>query len=77
MGDVYVEQPGMLTTVQDLGRWGYQSRGVTVSGPMDAFSHRRANALVGNPTSAALLEVTLTGPELVFDQEGFVAVTGA
>ncbi len=77
MGEVHVVQPGMLTTVQDLGRWGFQSRGVTVSGPMDVFSHRRANALVGNPKGAATLEVTLTGPELEFDHEGLVAVSGA
>src|SRR4051794_28140357 len=46
---VRVVKPGLLTTVQDLGRWGWQSRGVPVAGPMDPFSHRRANALVGNP----------------------------
>ena len=54
----------MLTTVQDLGRWGPQSHGVPVAGPMDEYSHRLANRLVGNPAAAAALEVTLIGPEL-------------
>ncbi len=67
----------MLTTVQDLGRWGYQARGVPVAGPMDPVSHRLANALVGNGRDAATLEVTLLGPELEFEDERLVAVTGA
>src|SRR5882672_6061983 len=67
----------MLTTVQDAGRWGYQSRGVPVAGPMDPVSHRVANALVGNARNAALLEVTLLGPELEFEDERLVAVAGA
>ena len=46
---------GMLTTVQDLGRWGYQSSGVPVAGPMDSYSHARANRLVGNPAGASAL----------------------
>jgi antagonist of KipI len=74
---VLVVKPGMLTTVQDAGRWGYQSRGVPVAGPMDPVALRLANALVGNPRDAALLEVTLLGPELEFEDERLVAVTGA
>ena len=61
---VDVLSPGLLTTVQDLGRWGYQASGVPVSGPMDPFAHRLANALAGNPRSAATLEVTIVGPSL-------------
>jgi antagonist of KipI len=68
---------GLLTTVQDLGRWGLRSRGVAVAGPMDPFGHRLANALVGNRRDAATLEVTLTGPELEFDDERVAAVSGA
>lgn len=74
---VSVIKAGMLTTVQDIGRWGYQSRGVPVAGPMDPVSHRLANALVGNGRAAALLEVTLIGPELEFEDERLVAVAGA
>jgi antagonist of KipI len=74
---VSVIKPGMLTTVQDMGRWGFQARGVPVAGPMDPVSHRLANALVGNGRDAALLEVTLLGPELEFEDERLIAVTGA
>jgi antagonist of KipI len=77
MSSVRVIRGGMLTTVQDSGRWGYQSRGVPVAGPMDPLSHRLANALVGNDRGAATLEVTLLGPELEFEDERVVAVTGA
>jgi len=59
-----VIRPGMLTTIQDLGRWGRQESGVPVAGPMDPYSHRLANRLVGNDDGAAALEVTLIGPEL-------------
>jgi antagonist of KipI len=67
----------MLTTVQDCGRWGFQADGVPVSGAMDLFSHRLANALVGNQEEAATLEVTLIGPEIEFQEATTVAVAGA
>jgi antagonist of KipI len=72
-----VIRPGMLTTVQDLGRWGWQGSGVPVAGPMDAYSHRLANRLVGNTDDAAALEITLLGPELEADAEVLCAVAGA
>ena len=74
---VTVLQSGLLTTVQDLGRWGHQSSGVPVAGPLDPFSHRLANALVGNPRDAALLEITLAGPELLLEDDAALALTGA
>jgi len=74
---VHVIKPGMLTTIQDAGRWGFQSRGVPVAGPMDPVSYRFVNALVGNDRDAAALEITLLGPELEFDDERLVAVAGA
>jgi antagonist of KipI len=77
MSTMRVLKPGMLTTIQDRGRWGFQSRGVPVAGPMDPCSHRVANALVGNDPDAAALEITLVGPELEFDDERIVAVAGA
>lgn len=77
MASLEVLRPGLLTTVQDLGRWGWQAWGLSVSGPMDSRAHRAANALVGNPPDAATLEVTLVGPELRFDEERTVAVSGA
>jgi antagonist of KipI len=72
-----VVKPGMLTTVQDLGRRGYQGVGVPVSGPMDVYSHRLANAVLGNDPMAAALEITLLGPELVADGDVVCAVAGA
>jgi antagonist of KipI len=74
---VRVERAGLLTTVQDRGRWGFQARGVPVGGPMDPLSHRLANAIVGNDADAATLEVTLMGPHLVFADDRIVAVIGA
>ncbi len=74
---VRVRKPGLLTTVQDRGRWGYQAMGVPVAGPMDLYSHRLANVLVGNGDDAATLEVTLTGPDIEFVDDRDVAVAGA
>ena len=77
MSAVEVLAPGLQTTVQDLGRWGHQSIGVPVAGPMDPFAHRLANALAGNERGAATLEVTLQGPTLRFSDARTVAIAGA
>src|SRR3954462_9649992 len=77
MGSLRVIRAGLHTTVQDAGRWGFQSQGVPVAGAMDLFAHRVANAVVGNEPGAATLKVTLTGPELWFEDERLVAVAGA
>jgi antagonist of KipI len=77
VSSVLIIKPGLLTSIQDLGRWGFQSRGVPVAGPMDSYSHRLANALAGNVAGAATLEVTLIGPELLFDDERVIGVAGA
>lgn len=77
METLLVVRPGLLTTVQDRGRWGYQDRGVPVAGPMDPVAHRTANALAGNPPEAAALEITLIGPELVCSDDRVMAVAGA
>ncbi|MEX2270875.1 MAG: biotin-dependent carboxyltransferase family protein [Vicinamibacterales bacterium] len=74
---IAVVRPGMLTTVQDLGRQGLQHLGVPAGGPMDWWSHEAANRLVGNAPEAALLEVTLIGPELELLRNATAAVTGA
>jgi antagonist of KipI len=67
----------MLTTVQDLGRRGYQGLGVPVAGPMDSYSHRLANQILGNDPSAAALEITIMGPELVAEGDVTCAIAGA
>jgi len=77
MASLRVIRGGMLTTVQDLGRWGHQANGVPVAGPMDAYSHRLANRLVANDDHAATLEVTLVGPEVEAVGDVLCAVAGA
>ena len=72
-----VVQPGLLTTVQDLGRWGYQKYGVPVCGALDPVSLRIANILVGNHESLAGLEMTGVGPSLKFSEDAVIAITGA
>jgi biotin-dependent carboxylase-like uncharacterized protein len=72
-----VLEGGLLTTVQDLGRFGYERYGVPVAGAMDPFALQAANALVGNPLGEAGLEMTLLGPRLRAQVDCLVAVTGA
>ncbi|MBS5190078.1 KipI antagonist [Eubacterium ramulus] len=73
---VRVLKGGMLTTVQDLGRTGYQSQGFGVSGVMDVRSFKIANLLLDNPENEAVLEFTLMGPTLEFTSETIIAITG-
>lgn len=74
---VEVLSPGLLSTIQDLGRSGIGSLGVSRGGAMDPFAARAANLLVGNPEDAAVLECTLAGPRLRFAHRTVVAVTGS
>jgi antagonist of KipI len=75
-GALHILKPGLLTTVQDLGRYGHQASGVPVAGPMDTFSHRLANQLAGNSIDAATLEVTLIGPDLIVEADTTMAIAG-
>lgn len=68
---------GMLTTVQDVGRAGYQRYGVPVAGAVDVFALRCANRLVGNADTDAGIEMTLGGPMLRFEVDTVAALTGA
>jgi antagonist of KipI len=72
-----VVEPGLFTTVQDLGRYGYAHLGVSAGGAADTLSLRAGNRLVGNPDSAAALELTLAGGRFVFEDETVLALTGA
>jgi len=74
---IKIESPGLFTTVQDNGRYGYQRFGMPVSGAMDIFSLQLANLLAGNSTDCACLETTYTGPELLFTSMGAIAICGA
>ena len=73
---ITVLNPGMLTTVQDMGRYGYQQFGVAVSGVMDQRAAAVANILVGNSQGEAVLECTMLGPHLRFDADNCFAITG-
>ncbi len=74
---IRVIKPGMLTTLQDRGRHGYQHLGVVVGGAMDEWAHRLANITVGNGEEEATLEITLQGPTLEFKEAALIALCGA
>ncbi|MFC4321875.1 5-oxoprolinase subunit C family protein [Litchfieldia salsa] len=73
---IKIIKPGLFTTLQDLGRVGYQKYGVITSGAMDPFAHRMANILVGNSESEATLECTMVGPKIQFEQDTLFALCG-
>ncbi|HEY4066566.1 MAG TPA: biotin-dependent carboxyltransferase family protein [Burkholderiaceae bacterium] len=74
---IEVMKPGLFSTIQDLGRVGFQHLGVPVSGVMDELSHRIANLLVGNDEHEATLEITLLGPTLRFGRGAWIVLAGA
>src|SRR5690625_7748939 len=73
---VKVLHPCLLTTIQDLGRYGSQKFGIIVSGAMDSYSLRLANLLVGNDQGEGALEITWFGTSLQFKQDQLIAITG-
>src|SRR5687767_3091739 len=73
---IRVLKPGLLTTVQDLGRPGYQQYGVVVGGALDTFAARVVNLIVANDENAALLEMAQTGPDLQFERDTLIAWNG-
>ncbi len=77
MGNIRVLIPGALTTVQDLGRFGYQQFGMPCSGVMDQRAYRTANELVGNAGGEAVLEHTLFGGSYRLESDTVIAITGA
>jgi antagonist of KipI len=77
MTELIVQDPGPLTTIQDLGRPGHLRVGIPASGPMDREAFLLANRLIGNPDGAAGLECTLIGARVEFTDERLVAITGA
>jgi len=74
---IKVKAAGILTSIQDLGRFGYRRLGVPLSGAMDVYMSRLANELVGNSTEKAVLEMTMVGPVLEFKKATQIAITGA
>ncbi len=77
MNLIHVQTPGMFTTVQDLGRYGYGPLGVSPSGGADPIALRIGNALVGNSETAAALEMTLLGGTFLFPDGAVVALAGS
>lgn len=74
---LHFTRPGLQTTIQDLGRQGYQDVGIPANGAMDKASAKAANWLIGNPENAPLLEITLLGPHIEVEGSGQLAITGA
>jgi antagonist of KipI len=77
MNRIRVISPGLQTTVQDLGRFGWAHFGVSASGAADPLALRAANLIVGNAENAAVLEMTLAGPALEFESAATVAIGGS
>ena len=73
---LHIDKEGLQTTVQDLGRKGFQKYGVIASGVMDSYAHRLANILVGNKETEPTIEVTLMGPHMTFLADCLFSLTG-
>jgi antagonist of KipI len=73
---IHVIKPGLLTTVQDLGRYGYTHLGLSPAGAADCISFQIANLLVGNEANAPALEISLLGPTLDFEIAATIAISG-
>ena len=72
-----VIKPGLFTTIQDLGRFGYQKDGIVVGGAMDQFAVQIGNSLLGNKANTAVIEITMLGPELEILNDCIICITGA
>ena len=70
-------KPGLYDTIQDLGRSGYSNYGVNPGGVMDRFAAKMANALVGNDEHEAVLEIHFPGPQVLFEKDTLISLTGA
>ncbi|MEM9141591.1 MAG: biotin-dependent carboxyltransferase family protein [Bacteroidota bacterium] len=70
-------RPGLFTTLQDQGRFGLLNKGVPVAGFMDSVSAHTVNRLLENPGDAAVLEITMTGPSVTFEEPSYICFGGA
>lgn len=77
MGSIRIANPGLLTTIQDYGRIGYEQYGIPQSGVMDRYSMEISNILAGNPMGEGVLEITMTGPVIEFQSPVVFALAGA
>ncbi|MDC6364810.1 MULTISPECIES: biotin-dependent carboxyltransferase family protein [Flavobacteriaceae] len=72
-----VLKSGFFTTIQDMGRFGYRDKGVPISGVMDQVSVKKANLLLENNVNDAVMEITMTGPKLKFEEKTYICLSGA
>ncbi len=77
MAKINIINPGLFSTIQDMGRTGFQEFGMPVSGAMDRYSMMLANYLAGNDLAEACIEATLIGPEIEFESETAIGICGA
>ncbi|SHF36581.1 5-oxoprolinase subunit C family protein [Pedobacter caeni] len=73
---IKILKPGLLTSIQDAGRYGYRKDGIILSGAMDARAWKLGNLLVGNTEMEAGIECTLSGPVILFEEDQLIAITG-
>ncbi len=73
---IHFIRSGFQTTIQDLGREGFQDQGVPVGGVLDSYSAKLANFLVGNEVDNPVLEITVNGPKMRFESDAQIAITG-
>lgn len=76
MNVIKIINPGLYTTIQDLGRFGFQQYGMPVSGAMDEFAFRIGNILAGNSQNTPAIEFTYTGLTVEFQNSAHIAITG-
>ena len=74
---ISILKPGVQTTVQDIGRYGYSHFGISSSGAADLFSFRLGNIIVGNTEELAGIEMTLLGADFQFNSDAIIAITGS
>ncbi|MFV8224487.1 biotin-dependent carboxyltransferase family protein [Christiangramia aquimixticola] len=77
MAKIKVLQPGLFSTIQDLGRSGFQKYGVPKSGVMDTYAMRICNLILGNTETTSVMEITFLGPQLEFDAATKICISGA
>lgn len=74
---IEVIKPGLRSSLQDEGRFGYRDQGVPLSGAMDHYAFHLGNHLLGNAKGTVVIEMMLQGPELLFKTSTYIAITGA
>ncbi|CAM4017519.1 biotin-dependent carboxyltransferase family protein [Gillisia limnaea] len=75
--EIEVLQPGLFSTIQDLGRYGFLKYGVPLSGNMDKYAAKMGSIILNNPVDSAVLEITQMGPKLQFNASAKIVITGA